>query len=170
MTRLVVFDLDEVLWTMPRGYCALLTPPLARQKDLVRDSAGFELRLRPDARATLDALAARGFLLSAASRSRPAIAAEVLKLLGLHHYFICPCLEWQDKHHSLMQILADLERQRGLRLSPSDVLFLDDWPENVEDAARVGVRGLVFGHDIHSLSEIFDYLEPSGELRAVRSV
>lgn len=168
MTRLVVLDLDEVLWTMPSGYCALLTPPLIRRGEGVADSRGLELSLRPDARATLDALASRGFLLSAASRSRPAIAAEVLRALDLDGYFTCPCFEWQDKDRSLVQILADLERERGLRLAPGEVLFVDDWPSNIEDAARLGVRGLVFGQDILSLSEIFDHLETSGEFRAVR--
>jgi magnesium-dependent phosphatase-1 len=170
MIRLVVFDLDEVLWTMPRGYCALLTPPLTRQGDRLEDAAGLTLCLRPDARATLEALRERGFLLSAASRSRPKIAREVLRRLDLDAYFACPCLEWQDKDRSLERILADLEKERGARLRPEEVLFVDDWPENIEDAARLGVCGLLFGRDLLSLSQLLDYLDPSGDLRAVRSL
>lgn len=167
MTRLVVFDLDETLWSLPHGYCALMEPPFEREGDRVRDSGGLELNLRPDARSTLDSLASRGLLVSVASRSTPETAGEILRLLDLLDRFTCPCFEWQDKDLSLQRILSEVERDAGLRLSPGEVLLVDDWPSNIYDAARVGVPGLVFGRDIHSLAEILDHLDYQGERHAV---
>jgi magnesium-dependent phosphatase-1 len=168
MTKLVVFDLDETLWTLPGGYCALMEAPFRRNGDRVRDASGYQLALRPDARPTLDALERRGFLLSVASRSTPETAGEILKLLGLLDRFLCPCFAWQDKDLSLSRVLKDLEEKEGIHLAPSEVLLVDDWPSNIRDAAKVGVPGLVFGQQIHSLSEILNYLNGSGDRHAVR--
>lgn len=158
MTKLVVFDLDETLWSLSEGYCALMRPPWRRQGDQISDASGLHLTLRPDARDTLDALEERGLLLSAASRSTPETAGEILKLLDLFARFLCPCLAWQDKDLSLDQILQDLDREKGIRLAPNDVLFVDDWPSNIRDARKIGIPGLVFGRDIHSLSEVLDHV------------
>jgi len=159
VTRLVVFDLDEVLWSMPNGYCALMSPPLEVRGRHVTDANGLYLELREDAVPTLDALRARGFSISVASRSRPVVAAEILRALGLLDYFLAPCFEWQDKDLSLARILGDLERGHGLRVTPEEVLFVDDWPSNVRDAVRVGVRGVVYGRDVKNLSDVVSYLD-----------
>lgn len=158
MTKLVVFDLDETLWSLSEGYCALMRPPWTRRGDHVSDAGGLHLTLRPEARDTIDALEECGLLLSAASRSTPETAGEILKLLGLFERFSCPCFSWQDKDLSLRQILQDLEREKGILLDPSDVLFIDDWPSNIRDALKVGIPGLIFGQDIHSLSEVLDHV------------
>ena len=158
MTKLVVFDLDETLWSLSDGYCALMRPPWTRRGDQVSDAGGLLLTLRPDARDTLDALEERDLLLSAASRSTPETAGEILKLLDLFKRFVCPCLAWQDKDLSLRQILRDLDLEKGIRVAPEEVLFIDDWPSNIRDARKVGIPGLIFGRDIHSLSEVLDHV------------
>ncbi len=73
MTRLVVFDLDETLWSLPGGYCAQMTPPFRRDGDRVRDASGYQLTLRPDARSTLESLENKGssFQLPADPHPRP---------------------------------------------------------------------------------------------------
>jgi magnesium-dependent phosphatase-1 len=167
LIRLVVFDLDETLWTMGEGYCALMTPPFERDGDRVRDRSGLALTLRPEARPTLDELTRRGYRLSVASRSRPATARSLLSLLGLLGLFICPCFEWQDKDLSLSRILEDCRRQHSLTFLPEEVLFVDDWPSNVRDATRLGVRGLIYGQDIETLSDIFSHLDREGASHAV---
>lgn len=163
MTRLVVFDLDETLWSLSDGYCALMRPPFTRHGDRVSDTSGLELTLRADARDTLDRLRRRGLLVSAASRSTPETAGAILQLLGLLDRFLCPCFAWQDKDLSLSQILHDLEYRKGLHVPTRDVLFIDDWPSNIRDARKIGIPGLVFGQDIRSLSEVLEYVNGSGE-------
>lgn len=158
MTKLVVFDLDETLWSLSDGYCALMRPPWRREGDCISDATGLHLTLRSDARETLDALEERGLLLSAASRSTPETAGEILRLLGLFDRFSCPCFAWQDKDLSLGQILQDLDLEKGIFVAPNDVLFVDDWPSNIRAARRLGIAGLVFGRDIHSLSEVLDHV------------
>lgn len=170
MTRLVVFDLDETLWKLPGGYCAQMTPPFHRDGDRVSDGYGYQLTLRPDTRSTLESLRSRGVLLSVASRSTPETAGEVLKLLGLLERFTCPCFAWQDKDLSLHRVLTDLREQEGIHIEPPEVLFVDDWPSNIRDAAKLGIPGLVFGQDIHSLSEVLNHLNGSGDKNAVRSI
>lgn len=169
MTRLVVFDLDETLWSLPGGYCAQMTPPFRRDGDRVRDASGYQLTLRPDTRSTLESLENRGLLISVASRSTPETAGEILKLLGLLERFTCPCFAWQDKDLSLGRVLTDLREKAGIRVEPQEVLFVDDWPSNIRDAAKLGIPGLVFGQDIHSLSEVLNHLNGSGDKNAVRS-
>lgn len=158
MTKLVVFDLDETLWTLPEGYCALMQPPFRRKGDRVFDASGLQLTLRGDARATLRALGRRGLMLSVASRSTPETGGEVLRVLDLLEHFLCPCFAWQDKDRSLTQLLGELRRQRDIAVTPEEVLFVDDWPSNIRDAAKVGVPGLLFGRDIHSLSEVLNHV------------
>ena len=169
MKRLVVFDLDETLWTFPGGYCAQMSPPFERDGDRVRDASGYELTLRLDARATLDALEQRGLMVSVASRSTPETAGEILKVLDLLPRFICPCFAWQDKDLSLRTVLEDLKK-KGIGLRPEEVLFVDDWPSNIRDAAKLGIPGLVFGRDIHNLSEVLNHLNGSGDNHAIRSL
>ncbi|MFQ5792909.1 MAG: magnesium-dependent phosphatase-1 [Acidobacteriota bacterium] len=162
MKKLVVFDLDETLWTLSEGYCDLMQPPFRRDGDCVRDATGLTLTLRADARRTLDALQGRGLFISAASRSRPETAGEILRLLRLDDHLSFPCLAWQAKDHSISQILASFRKLGGVRLEPRDVLFVDDWPSNIRDAARLGVQGLLFGRDVRCLSEVLHHLNGSG--------
>ncbi len=170
MTKLIVFDLDETLWSLSDGYCALMKPPFTRHGDQVSDTSGLLLTLRADARETLDILQKQGFLLSVASRTTPETGGAVLDLLGMLDYFTCPCFAWQDKDLSLKRVFEDLDREKGIRISPGEALFIDDWPSNIRDARKLGVSGLVFGHDIQSLSEILKHVNGSGDKHAIRSL
>jgi len=170
MTKLIVFDLDETLWSLSDGYCALMKSPFTRHGNQVSDASGLLLTLRADARDTLDALEKQGFLLSVASRTTPETAGVVLDLLGMLDYFTCPCFAWQDKDLSLRRVFEDIDREKGIRISPGEVLFIDDWPSNIRDAQKLGVPGLVFGRDIQSLSEILKHVNGSGDKHAIRSL
>ena len=86
-----------------------------------------------------------------------------LALLDLFHRFLCPCFAWQDKDLSLGQILYELEHRKGVRVRPREALLVDDWPSNIRDAAKLGVPGLVFGRDIHSLSEVLEHVNGGGD-------
>jgi hypothetical protein len=66
--------------------------------------------------------------------------------------------------------LTDLRDKEGISLEPQEVLFVDDWPSNIRDAAKLRIPGLVFGRDIHSLSEVLNHINGSGGKRAVRSL
>jgi magnesium-dependent phosphatase-1 len=156
--RLVVFDLDETVWSVSRDFCAAMVEPYEVRGDEVRDAEGRRLVLRDDARRTFDGLLERGYRLSAASRNHPVVGRRVLEALCLWERFTHPCLEWQDKDLSVANVLEDFRRLGPEPFEPRETLFVDDWPQNVIDAAGVGVLGVVYGWHIKHLSELLDLL------------
>ena len=81
-----------------------------------------------------------------------------MELLGIWDYFTHPCLEWQDKDESLLRVLRDFREKGPEPYEPDEVLFIDDWPGNISDAASVGVRGLIYGWQLETLAAVLDLL------------
>ncbi len=156
--RLIVFDLDETIWRAFPDFCAAMEPPYRLEGLRLFDGRGCHLTLMPDARGTLEELASRGYRLSAASRNLPDVGRRVLEAFGLWDFFTHPCLEWQDKDISLKKVLQDFRDKGPEPYDPSETLFIDDWPTNIDAADEVGVAGLVFAWDIHELSELLHLL------------
>jgi FkbH-like protein len=119
--KVVVWDLDETLWT---GV-------------LVED--GLEgVRLRPEAVAAIKMLDERGVLQSVASKNNPAEALAALSAFGLADYFLHPQIHWNPKSGSLAALAG------ALNLSLDSFVFIDDQPfERAEvEAAHPAVRTL----------------------------
>ena len=119
--KVVVWDLDETLWT---GV-------------LVED--GVEgVRLRPEAVAAIRMLDERGVLQSIASKNNAPEAVAALEKFGLANYFLHPQIHWNPKSGSI-NILA-----KALNLGLDSFVFIDDQPfERGEvEAAHPAVRTL----------------------------
>ncbi len=107
--RLVIWDLDETFWrgTLTEGGIAYVDA----HHNLVLD------------------LAKRGIMSSICSKNDHDAIETVLKERGLWEYFIFPSIDWTPK---AARIAAQID-EIGLR--PPTVLFIDDNPQNLHQAA-----------------------------------
>ncbi len=103
--KVVVWDLDETLWT----------------GTLAEDGAEG-VRPRPEAMRLVRALDERGVLQSIASKNDESEALAALRRFGLEEYFLHPQVNWGPKSDSLKRIAGALD------LGLDSVVFLDDQP------------------------------------------
>jgi FkbH-like protein len=103
--KVVVWDLDETLWT----------------GTLAEDGAQG-VRVRPDAEAAVRALDERGVLQSIASKNDHGEALAALTAMGLADIFLHPQVNWNPKSQSVANIAAALD------LGLDSFVFIDDQP------------------------------------------
>ena len=152
--KLIVFDLDETLWTIQQVRLDPVRGPftLINSHEAMGNTATVELFR--GVRALLKNLERRQKFVSLASRSDPDVCEELLRLFGIHHHFTYPQYGWQEKSTAVLNILkalADLDREF---IEPNEVLFIDDYPTNVEAVRSTGAATLLFGRDIGSIQEL----------------
>ena len=107
--RLVIWDLDETFWhgTVTEG--------------------GYVWR--EDAAAALRGLAARGIVSAICSRNDAAQIEGILAERGVAGYFVFNSISWEAKGPRLAALV------RAVQLRPETVLFIDDNPANLAEAA-----------------------------------
>lgn len=157
--RLVIFDCDRTLWD--HANVSELTLPFRTVDDVtVEDASGVRVRLFPGVRDLLDALRARGILLSIASWNRPEPVFDILGRLGLAQYFTRPKVEFHPYKEKTIRALLDELAADGVRLRPEEVLFVDDRAVHLERVRRtIGpVRTLQPGVTLSDLRGVLDHL------------
>jgi magnesium-dependent phosphatase-1 len=158
--KLFVFDLDETLWTVSDGLCTLVQPPFRLEgPDRLVGKDGLWVELFPGARDLLKFLTGRKAYVSIASRNDAGPTLELLKALSISDYFTFPQLCWKPKEESIRRIIREIAKRDKVTIKPEEVLFVDDWIENVSPVRKWGATGLVFGQDVHSLEELTDLLK-----------
>lgn len=108
--RAIIWDLDETFW---RGTIT---------------EGGILAFVEENERLIVE-LARRGIVSSICSKNDFEVAKEILVSRGLWEYFVFPSIDWSTKGPRVSLIIDDL----GLR--PETVLFLDDNPHNLAEAA-----------------------------------
>ncbi len=158
--RLVIWDLDEVFW----------------QGTLTEGGITY-LQAHHD---TVIALAQRGIMSAICSRNDHAEIERILRDRGLWDYFIFPSIDWSSKGPRLKQLIESVQ------LRAPTVLFIDDNPMNLAEAARyvdgIQIAGpeviagllaspLCTGKDDHDLTRLAQYklLEQRAEFKAQAS-
>ncbi len=108
--RLIVWDLDDTFWhgTLTEG----------------------GITWRDECRDAVIALARRGIMSTICSKNDPADVQRILTEHGLWDYFVFPSIDWQPKGPRLAALIEAI----GLR--PTTVLFIDDNPHNLAEAAH----------------------------------
>jgi FkbH-like protein len=106
--KLVIWDLDEVLW---RGVL----------------SEG-EVELDPARAEVIRTLNRRGIVNSICSKNDPEDARARLEREGLWEEFVFASISWRPKGERVAQIIEDMQ------LRPVNVLFIDDSPSNLQEA------------------------------------
>ena len=157
--KLIVFDLDETIWSVDPIEFGPIAPPFELLGPHEVRGRTASIHLFPGVRALLRNLHRRHTYISLASRSDPQVCEELLRLFEIFHYFTYPQYGWQEKSQAVLNILkafADFEKEHIL---PRDVLFIDDWPGNVEAVRGTGASTLLFGRDVRSIQELSSILE-----------
>ena len=121
LAKVVVWDLDETLWT-----------------GVLAEDGAAGVTLRPEAVEAIKTLDARGVLQSIASKNDHAEAMAALEGFGLAEYFLHPQIHWHPKSGSVATAA------RALDLGIDSFVFIDDQPfERAEvEAAHPTVRTL----------------------------
>jgi len=153
--KLHVFDLDETLWTVSGGLCNLVKPPYRLDTpDRVIGESGLWVELFPGVRDLLKSLKGKGVYSSLASRNDKASTMGLLEFLGIAEFLDFPQLCWKPKEDSIKRIIQLIQKRDRVSIKPEEVLFIDDWPENVSAVRKWGATGLLFGQDILSFEDL----------------
>lgn len=107
--KLVIWDLDETFW---RGTLS--------EGDVVVPSQNRRLVAR---------LTDIGIVNSICSKNDEKQVMQCLNDQGVREYFVFPSVNWQPKGERIKQLISDMQ------LRPANVLFLDDTPSNLGEAA-----------------------------------
>ncbi len=157
--RLFVFDLDETLWTLSDGITSVMAPPFRRtSRDRVENDHGFWVELQPGVRELFEFLKRKGGYISIASRNDPGPTLALLEALEIARYLDFPQIAWRPKERSIGRIIAQIRKRDGVSIKPEEVLFIDDWPENIPPVRRWGATAIIFGQDIQSYDELMRLL------------
>lgn len=157
--KLYVFDLDETLWTVSEGLCSLVLPPFHRPNpDRIENDHGFWVELKPGVRQLFQFLKQGGAYVSIASRNDQGPTLDLLTALEIAQYLDFPQLAWRPKQESIRRIIKDIQKRDRVFIKPDDVLFVDDWPENIAPVRAWGAAALLYGQDFESYEELLKLL------------
>jgi FkbH-like protein len=109
--KLVIWDLDDTFWsgTISEGPIR----HIKRNQDIVI------------------ALAKRGIVSSICSKNDESAALAEFQKSSIADYFVLPSIDWSPKGPRIRQLIEDLD------LRPTNVLFIDDLVENLDEARFV---------------------------------
>ena len=158
--KLIVFDLDETLWTVSDGLCNLIEPPFRMATpDRLVGQRGLWVELHPGVREMLKVFKERGAFVSLASRNDAEPTKKLLEFMGILDDLFEPQLCWKPKEESIEKIIKLLKKKEGVSVKPDEVLFIDDWPENISAVRRWGATALLYGQDVLSFEGLIKILD-----------
>ncbi len=158
--KLFVFDLDETIWTLSEGLVSLIQPPyrLVNANRLETDE-GYYVELKSGVRPLFDFLKKNNRYISIASRNDPDPTMALLEAFRLADLVDFPQLCWRPKDESIEAIIRAIQKRDKVAIKPNEVLFVDDWPENINPVRKWGATALLFGQDVISHDEILKILK-----------
>lgn len=157
--KLFVFDLDETLWTVSEGLCNLIQPPFQLEtENRLAGRGGRWVELLPGVRQMLEFLKQKNLYISLASRNDREPTLRLLEALGVSKYFDFPQLCWKPKGESIRKIIREIHKRDKVSIKPEEVLFIDDWPENIQAVRQEGMKALLFGQDVLSFEDLIRIL------------
>lgn len=158
--QLFVFDLDETLWTVSEGLVSLVRPPFRRKSaERLETDEGYFVELKPGVRSLFEYLKANDRYISLASRNDPEPTMALLEAFGLAEMIDFPQLCWRPKEESIEKIIKEIQKRDRRSIRPNEVLFVDDWPENIAPVRKWGATVLLFGQDVVSHAELLKILK-----------
>lgn len=157
--KLFVFDLDETLWTVSEGLVSLIKPPFRKPSPhRLETNEGYHVELKKGVRNLFGFLKKSERYISLASRNDPEPTMAILEGFGLAELLDFPQLCWRPKEESIQKIIREIQKRDRVSIKPEDVLFVDDWPENVVPVRKWGATALLFGQDVVSHEELLRIL------------
>jgi magnesium-dependent phosphatase-1 len=178
--KLVAFDGDHTLWEPVSGLnLSDRTPtddvgnpdftyePVDDQPLLARRDDGALFELRPEAREVMEELKRRGVLVGVISYNHEGNVQRILdvfSLLDLVDYILA---EWHTGKDKMLARMIEEARRDGHHVSPTDVLLVDDDPEELYEGQcqAMGVGFCRFGRDVLDLRQVLGLLKaPKSEV------
>ena len=157
--KLFVFDLDETIWTVSEGLVSLIQPPFRLvNADRLETDAGYFVELKPGVRSLFAWLKETGGYISIASRNDPEPTIALLDAFDLTKLIDFPQLCWRPKEESIKKVMQEIQKRDRIKIDIREVLFVDDWPENVVPVRKWGATALLFGQDVISHDELLKIL------------
>jgi magnesium-dependent phosphatase-1 len=130
--RLIIFDCDLTLWNHEDA-SELKHPLTLVSADTLEDTRGTRVTLFPQVRGVLAELEQRGYLLSVCSWNRPEPVMEMLRLFGIRRHFRHPKAEYHPNKGAMIADMLGEFAAEGIRLSPDQVVFIDDRTLHTEE-------------------------------------
>ncbi len=156
---------EEVFWrTYAAELAGRLDLPVEAATELLREWPYWRFLVPvPGAREVLSELRSRGLKIGVLSNTLPNVGAtlQAIGVADLVDVALATCTLGVHKPEERAFLLA----AQALEMAPSEVMFVDDRPENVLAARAVGMRALLIDHDaklpeaIHRLDAVLGELE-----------
>jgi magnesium-dependent phosphatase-1 len=167
--KLVAFDGDETLWTLPSGinlsdrtsddaigwpdfkYEPHSQGPLFAQRD-----DGILFALRPEVQSVMETLHAHGILVGVISYNHDGNVSRILDAFAIRHLVDYIVAEWHSNKDEMMRKMLVLARNDGISIDPKDAMLVDDDPYRIYRGqyAKLGAQFCCFGTDISDLREV----------------
>jgi magnesium-dependent phosphatase 1 len=141
--QLFIFDLDFTLWHLSGTWCDCTWPPYHKKNGIVVDSTNAHMNMYPETIKILQNLKNEGYPLAVASRTdQPSWAKELMKLLGIDHFFDYKEIYPSSKVKHLKRIKED----SGYDFH--DMVFFDDEHRNISETRKLGVNAVLVKNGI----------------------
>ncbi|MBS7251718.1 MAG: magnesium-dependent phosphatase-1 [Candidatus Freyarchaeota archaeon] len=161
--KLIVFDVDETLWSVSVTFTSFLKPPLRLvEVNEIRDSQEAKVKLFPEVRELLKTIKEKGILMSIASLNdpEPNLVMECLKLFKIADYFIYPQVNHKGKNRNIKTILKLIKEKEGIQIDYSEIIFVDDQELNTRSVMKgcPGIKAVHLGTDIKNIGQILNLI------------
>jgi magnesium-dependent phosphatase-1 len=132
--KLIVLDVDGTIWE--NSFNPNRSSPFTRTEsgDLLTGD-GEVIKLNPGLLELLNQAKEKGAICSLASIGDPDIVLSIMEKFQLK--FVHPQLGWNGKDVMIEEILRKLELEDGIKLSDTEILFIDD---DEKELMKVGER------------------------------
>ncbi len=133
-----VFDLDFTIWNCGETWLDHTQPPFHKEKGVIVDAQGKEMRLYPEVKLILNQIRDAGYKMAVASRTNePDWAKQLIRLHELDHFFdyleIYPGSK--AEHFRNLHIHSGIDYE--------DMVFFDDDSRNIDEVKILGVNAFL---------------------------
>ena len=128
-------------------------PPAVPEREVGYKPRKVTIKLMPGFRDTLQRLAELDIKSAVISLNSPGSVRRILDAFELSDKFIEIRDTWENKG----KVFEDIVTKH--KLSPCSSIFVDNASQHVEEVAKKCALSLVFGKDIHEISEILNYIK-----------
>jgi predicted phosphatase len=176
--KLVAFDGDETLWTLPSGLNLsdrFDNDPVGRsdftftlisatgEASLVRRDDGALFALRPETFSVLRTLRSWGVLIGVISFNHEHNIESILQAFGLRPLVDYVVAEWHSNKDDMMLRMIGMAHNAGHTIEPKDTMLVDDdyYGLYFDQYRRLGARLVRFGKDITDFTPLLAMVRPT---------
>lgn len=133
--KLVVFDADKTLWSHSNVSDLTLPFKLVR-RGVISDANGETFHLFEGIVRVLEELQNRNVIVALASWNKLQQVEEALRLFEIDKFFKFVKAEFHPKKHLLIEAILSELSQKGVRIRPVEILYVDDRTLHLKQVRR----------------------------------